>query len=204
MWHAIAWPRYECVRCAMSRHQLNGYLAQRVPSLFLASSFRMCLSLYCLKLLQVCFPGGLGTHEARYPFSRCRMPFAGGHLAATVAWYSEAYFQHCRVLLMIYAVLYPFGCNALGGWAENILNPSLGLWAIMGTSRLDYLYGDLTTSWPTIILKQKRESQKIHWISPLWLYSFETCSRISWNYSWWACSQILIWTICVSRDTFHE
>ena len=25
----------------MSRHRLNGYLAQRVPSLFLASSFRM-------------------------------------------------------------------------------------------------------------------------------------------------------------------
>ena len=41
------------------RHRLNGYLAQRVPSLFLASSFRMCL--HC-EVLKVYFPGGLGTH----------------------------------------------------------------------------------------------------------------------------------------------
>ena len=41
------------------RHRLNGYLAQRVPSLFLASGFRMCLNCEFLKL---CFPGGLGAH----------------------------------------------------------------------------------------------------------------------------------------------
>ena len=38
--------------------------AHRVPSIFLASSFRMCLS---VKFLKVYFPGGLGTHEARCP-----------------------------------------------------------------------------------------------------------------------------------------
>ena len=28
----------------LDRHRLNGYSAQRVPSFFLASSFRMCLN----------------------------------------------------------------------------------------------------------------------------------------------------------------
>ena len=32
-----------------ARHRLNGYLAQRVPSIFLASSFRMCLNHGVLK-----------------------------------------------------------------------------------------------------------------------------------------------------------
>ena len=38
-------------------------LAQRVPSFFLASSFRLCLHRGVLK--GMFFPGGLGTHEAR-------------------------------------------------------------------------------------------------------------------------------------------
>ena len=43
-----------------TRHWPNAYLAQRVPSLFLAGSFRICLN--CEVSLKVCFPGGLGTH----------------------------------------------------------------------------------------------------------------------------------------------
>ena len=41
------------------RHRLNGYLDQRVPSLVLAGSSRMCL---IVQFLKVCFPGGRGTH----------------------------------------------------------------------------------------------------------------------------------------------
>ena len=44
-----------------SRRRLNGYLAQRVPSLFLASSFRKCLNLAVLKRM---FPW-----RTRYPLS---------------------------------------------------------------------------------------------------------------------------------------
>ena len=43
------------------RHWLNGYLAQRVPSLFLAHSFRMCLHCEVLK--------GMFAWRARYPLS---------------------------------------------------------------------------------------------------------------------------------------
>ena len=43
------------------RHRLNGYLAQRVPSLFLASSFRMCLNCAVLK--------GMFPWRTRYPLS---------------------------------------------------------------------------------------------------------------------------------------
>ena len=43
------------------RHRQNGYLAQRVPSLFLASSFRMCLNCEFLKII---FP-----LRTRYPLS---------------------------------------------------------------------------------------------------------------------------------------
>ena len=49
---------YEAGLPGHNRHRLNGYLAQRVPSLFLASSFRMCLNCEVLKGV---FPGGLGT-----------------------------------------------------------------------------------------------------------------------------------------------
>ena len=47
-------------------NQLNGYLAQRAPSLFLASSSRTCLN---CALLKVCFPRGLGTHQARFLYT---------------------------------------------------------------------------------------------------------------------------------------
>ena len=33
------------------RHRLNGYLAQRVPSVLLASSFRMCLNCEVLECI---------------------------------------------------------------------------------------------------------------------------------------------------------
>ena len=46
------------------RHRLNGYLAQRVPSLFLAGSFRMCLNCGVLK--------GMFPWRTRHPLSRCR------------------------------------------------------------------------------------------------------------------------------------
>ena len=45
-------------RCGSIRHRLNGYLAQRAPSLFLASSF----SVWIMQFWNVRFPGGLGTH----------------------------------------------------------------------------------------------------------------------------------------------
>ena len=54
------------------RNIVSVFLGQRVPSLFLASSFGMCLNCEVLKFLKVCFPGGLGSHQARYPLSRCR------------------------------------------------------------------------------------------------------------------------------------
>ena len=44
-----------------SRHRLNGYFAQRVPSLSLASSFTMCLN---CEVLQGMFPW-----RTRYPLS---------------------------------------------------------------------------------------------------------------------------------------
>ena len=43
------------------RHRLNGYLAHRVPSLFLASSFRNCLDCAVLK--------GMFPRRTRYPSS---------------------------------------------------------------------------------------------------------------------------------------
>ena len=43
------------------RHQLNWYLAQRVPSFFLASSFRTCLNYAVLK--------GMPPWRTRYPLS---------------------------------------------------------------------------------------------------------------------------------------
>ena len=43
------------------RHRPNGYLAQRVPSLFLANSFRMCLNCEVLK--------GIFPWRTRYPLS---------------------------------------------------------------------------------------------------------------------------------------
>lgn len=49
---------------------------------------------------------------------------------------SLAYFQHCRVLLIVFAVLYPFSCDPLMGFVENILIPSIGLWAILGLEKL--------------------------------------------------------------------
>ena len=58
-WRSILWERW-----------LNGYLAQRAPSLFLACSFRRCLILCCAILKD--FPVGPGTHWARYPLSRRR------------------------------------------------------------------------------------------------------------------------------------
>ena len=61
---------HSCRRLPFVRHRLHGYLAQWVPSIFLASSFTRCLN--CEALVKACFPGGLGTHEARYPLSRCR------------------------------------------------------------------------------------------------------------------------------------
>ena len=42
------------------RHRLNGYLAQRVPSMFLSPAVLGCA--YIVKFLKVCFPGGLSTH----------------------------------------------------------------------------------------------------------------------------------------------
>ena len=48
----------------VNRHRLNGYLAQGVPSLFLASSFTTCLN---REVLQGMFPW-----RTRYPVSRCR------------------------------------------------------------------------------------------------------------------------------------
>ena len=41
------------------RHRLNGYLAQRVPSLSLAGSFRMCLNCEVLE--------GMFSWRTRYP-----------------------------------------------------------------------------------------------------------------------------------------
>ena len=46
------------IRLAFSRHRLNGYLAQRVPTLSLASSFRICLDCEVLKGM---FPGHVKT-----------------------------------------------------------------------------------------------------------------------------------------------
>ena len=43
------------------RHWLSGYFAQGVPSLFLASSFRMCLTCEVLK--------GMFPWRTRYPLS---------------------------------------------------------------------------------------------------------------------------------------
>ena len=54
---------------ALGRHRLSGYLAQRVPSIFLASSFRM--SLDC-EVLNGMFPWRTMYLLARYPLSRCR------------------------------------------------------------------------------------------------------------------------------------
>ena len=51
-----------------SRHRLIGYLDQPVPSLSLARSSRK----HVMRFSKVCFPGGLGTREARYPLSRSR------------------------------------------------------------------------------------------------------------------------------------
>ena len=45
-----------------NRHRLNGYVAQRVPSLFLASSFRMCLNCEALD--------GMFPWRTRYPLSQ--------------------------------------------------------------------------------------------------------------------------------------
>ena len=50
-----------CTASMLNRHRLNGYLAQRVPSLFLASSFRMCLNCEVLK--------GMFPWRTRYPLS---------------------------------------------------------------------------------------------------------------------------------------
>ena len=51
----------------ISRHWLNGYFAQWVPSPSLAGSSRRCLNHAVLKCT---FPW-----RARYPLSRCRIPF---------------------------------------------------------------------------------------------------------------------------------
>ena len=48
-------------RAATPHHWLNGYLAQRVPSLFLDSSFSMCLKCEALK--------GMFPLRTRYPLS---------------------------------------------------------------------------------------------------------------------------------------
>ena len=47
-----------------TQHRLNGYLAQRVPSLSLASSFRMRLKCEVLEVLEGAFPW-----RTRYPLS---------------------------------------------------------------------------------------------------------------------------------------
>mmetsp|Transcript_42552 Transcript_42552/g.126235 ORF Transcript_42552/g.126235 Transcript_42552/m.126235 type:complete len:725 (-) Transcript_42552:96-2270(-) len=49
---------------------------------------------------------------------------------------SLAYFQHCRVLLLIFGLFYPFSCDPSTGPVENVLIPCLGLWAIMGLEKL--------------------------------------------------------------------
>ena len=48
----------------ITRHRLNGYLAQRLPSLFLASSSRNCLNYAVLRWMF--------SWRARYPLHRCR------------------------------------------------------------------------------------------------------------------------------------
>ena len=55
----------EVSRLLLSRHRLNGYLAQRVRSLYPASSFRKCLDCEVLK--------GMFPWRTRYPLSRCRL-----------------------------------------------------------------------------------------------------------------------------------
>ena len=52
-WRHRAWPG--------DRHRSNGHLAQRVPSLFLACSFRMCLHCEVLE--------GMFAWRTRYPLS---------------------------------------------------------------------------------------------------------------------------------------
>jgi len=49
---------------------------------------------------------------------------------------SLAYFQHCRVLLIVFALVYPFSCDPLAGVLENVVIPGIGLWAIMGLEKL--------------------------------------------------------------------
>ena len=51
----------DAVDAPKTRHRLTGYLAQRVPSLVLASSFTMCLNVEVLK--------GIFPWRARYPLS---------------------------------------------------------------------------------------------------------------------------------------
>ena len=59
--------RYPCIGAANSRndrHRLNGYLAQLVPSMCLASSFRTCLNCKVFMVYQPTL-GGVRHHHAK-------------------------------------------------------------------------------------------------------------------------------------------
>ena len=53
------------------RHRLNGYFAQRVPSLLLASSFRKCSKL-CSSEMYASLEDEVPIKVGRYPLSWCR------------------------------------------------------------------------------------------------------------------------------------
>ena len=69
-----------CVHTHTFRHRLNGYLVHRVPSLFLASSFRTCLNCEVLK--------GMFPWRTRHPLSQA--PIKPAPNADVAAWSRRA------------------------------------------------------------------------------------------------------------------
>ena len=75
---------YTYILMATDRHRLNGYLAQRVPSTFLASSFTTCVTCEVLK--------GTFPWRTMYPFSQVPikpLPIGGISRSDTAAYYQE-------------------------------------------------------------------------------------------------------------------
>jgi len=58
------------------------------------------------------------------------------HIGNLVALISQpiplAYIQHCRVLLLSYAVLNPLGVDLEGGWVDNVVLPVAVFWGLYG------------------------------------------------------------------------
>ena len=86
----------------ISRHRLTGYLAQRVPSLFLASSFRMSLKCEVLK--------GMFPWRTRYPFSSVPIKLVPNLVRRTAARIYICICTYISISLSLYIYVYIHIC----------------------------------------------------------------------------------------------